>query len=72
MVYSCNVKELEEAEKLGRLDECTLHRWPRSPVVSVKPFYDSKPTIINLPLMVYNTKNRASLQELPALNFGEK
>ena len=33
MVYTCNVKGLEEVEKLGR-NECTLHRWPRSPVMS--------------------------------------
>ena len=39
--------------------------------MSVKPFYDSKPTIINLPLMVYITENRASLQELPAINSGK-
>ena len=33
MVYTCNVKGLEEVEKLGR-NECTLHRWPRSSVMS--------------------------------------
>ena len=33
MAYTCNVKGLEEVEKLGR-NECTLHRWPRSPVMS--------------------------------------
>ena len=33
MVYTCNVKGLEEVEKLGR-NECTLHRWRRSPVMS--------------------------------------
>ena len=30
MVYTCNVKALEEVAKLGN-NECTLHRWPRSP-----------------------------------------
>ena len=30
MAYTCNVKGLEELEKLGR-NECTLHRWRRSP-----------------------------------------
>ena len=29
MVYTCNVKGLEDVEKLGR-NGCTLHRWPRS------------------------------------------
>ena len=33
MAYTCNVKGLEEVEKLGR-NECTLNRWPRSPVMS--------------------------------------
>ena len=33
MVYTCNVKGLEEAEKLGR-NECNLHCLPRSPVTS--------------------------------------
>ena len=33
MAYTCNVKGLEEVEKLGR-NECTLNRWPRSPVTS--------------------------------------
>ena len=29
MVYTCNVKRLEQVETLGR-NVCTLHRWPRS------------------------------------------
>ena len=33
MVYTCNVKGLEEVEKLGR-NECTLHRCSRSQVMS--------------------------------------
>ena len=33
IVYTCNVKGLEEAEKLGR-NECTLHRLPRAQVMS--------------------------------------
>ena len=38
MVYvyiaTFNVKRLEEVEELGR-NECTLHRWPSSPVMRV-------------------------------------
>ena len=39
MVYTCNVKGLEEVETLGR-NECTLHPWPRSPVMSdcIRPY----------------------------------
>ena len=33
MVYNCNVKGLEEVEMFGR-NECTLHCWPRSLVMS--------------------------------------
>ena len=33
MVYTFSVKRLEEVEKLGT-NECTLHRWPTSLVVS--------------------------------------
>ena len=33
VVYACNEKRLEEVEKLCT-NECTLHRWPRSLVVS--------------------------------------
>ena len=33
MDNACNVKGLEEVENLGR-NECTLHRLPRSPVMS--------------------------------------
>ena len=33
MVCTCNVKGLQEVEKLNR-NECTLHRWPRPPVMS--------------------------------------
>ena len=37
MVYewlaTCNVKRLEEVEKMSR-NECTLLRWARSPVMS--------------------------------------
>ena len=48
MVYACNVKGLEEVQMLGK-NECTLHRWPRSPVISdcSRPnqyLVDSKPT----------------------------
>ena len=39
MAYTCNVKGLEEVEKLSR-NECTLNRWPRSPVMSdcIRPY----------------------------------
>ena len=53
MVYTCNVKGLEDVEKLGR-NECTLHRWPRSPVTSVievdqtSNLVDIKPTTYGL------------------------
>ena len=33
MVYKCNVKGLEEVERLVR-NKCTLDRWPRSPVMN--------------------------------------
>ena len=33
LTYTCNVKGLEEVDILGR-NECTLHRWPRSPAMS--------------------------------------
>ena len=32
LVYTSSVRGLEKVGKLGR-NECTLHRWPRSPVV---------------------------------------
>ena len=58
MVYvyiaTFNVKRLEEVEELGR-NECTLHRWPSSPVMSH----------CSRPYQVYNTGNGASLQKLP-------
>ena len=52
MVYTCrvktNVKGPKEVEKLGR-NECTLHRWPRSPEMSdCRRSYQS---IVNLPLL---------------------
>ena len=34
MVYTCNVKGLEEVGKLGGRNECTLYCWKRSPVMS--------------------------------------
>ena len=34
MVYTCNVKGLEEVEELGGRNECTLHCWKRSPMMS--------------------------------------
>ena len=57
MVYTCNVKGLEEVKKLGR-NECTLHRWPRSPMMNdwSRPYRyikshlaDIKPTTYGLP-----------------------
>ena len=67
MVYICNVKGLQEVEKLGK-NECILHRLPRSPVMSdcSRPYqFKVIWSIENPPLMVCNTENRASLQILP-------
>ena len=45
MVYTCNGKGLEEVERFGR-NECTLHRWPRSSVMSVAVDHTSKFKVI--------------------------
>ena len=62
MVYTCNVKGLEEVEKLGR-NECTLHCWRISPARVIAVDHTSKFKIIlsmlNPPLKVYNTENGA-------------
>ena len=53
MVYTCNMKGLEEVEKLGK-NECTLYRWSRSSVMSIAVDHTSKfeaiYSIVNPPL----------------------
>ena len=60
IVYTYNVKGFKEAEKLGK-NECTLHHWTRSPVMSdcSRPYQYVLSQSVDC-----NTKNEASLQKL--------
>ena len=54
MVYTCNVKGLEEVEKLDR-NECTLRRLRRLPVMSdcIRPYQQMSSHLVDIKPTTY-------------------